>query len=260
MELNGHPARPDALKALALSNYGHFTSMRVDDGRVRGLGLHLERLDRDCRAVFGTGLDADRVRDLIRRGVHGHDGAGAFVVRVTVFDPRLDIGHPSRAAAPSVLVTTRSAAPQPLQPIEVKSVPYVRDAPQVKHLGLFGACHARRAAQLAGYDDALFVGPDGLVSEGGTWNVGFIEADGSVVWPEADVLPGVTMRLLRQQYEHTVRPVALGEVHGMRAAFATNTAIGVRAVSAVDGVQLDVEQPVLAALRDAFLSVSGDEV
>jgi hypothetical protein len=41
------------------------------------------------------------------------------------------------------------------------SVPYERDLPEVKHTGLFGAPHARRAAQIAGYDDALFVGRNG---------------------------------------------------------------------------------------------------
>lgn len=70
--------------------------------------------------------------------------------------------------------------------------------------GLFGALHHRRAAQLAGFDDALFVGPDGLVSEGGTWNVGFIDANGSVVWPKADVLPGVTMALFQQLHGRSV--------------------------------------------------------
>ena len=50
--MNGVPADLDQIKALALINYGHFTSMRVDDQRVRGLSLHLERLMRDCRRVF----------------------------------------------------------------------------------------------------------------------------------------------------------------------------------------------------------------
>ena len=33
-----------AIESLALTNYGHFTTMRVEDGRVRGLGMHLDRL------------------------------------------------------------------------------------------------------------------------------------------------------------------------------------------------------------------------
>ncbi|WP_405613901.1 aminotransferase class IV family protein [Streptomyces sp. NBC_01508] len=260
MELNGRPADPESLKALALVNYGHFTSMRVDNQRVRGLALHMERLARDCLTVFDARLDIDRVREYVRRAVSGQDGA--FVVRVSVFDPALDMGRPSSPATPHVLVTTRPSGPMPLPPLRAKSVPYVRDLPGVKHLGLFGALHARRAAQLSGFDDALFFGPDDLVSEGGTWNVGFIDATGSVVWPKGDVLPGVTMALLQQHqhHTHTTAPVALGAVRGMEAAFATNTSIGVRAISAIDGIALPTEHPVLASMRDTYLSLPGDPV
>ncbi|WP_394812929.1 aminotransferase class IV family protein [Streptomyces boetiae] len=258
MELNGRPADPESLKALALTNYGHFTSMRVDDQRVRGLALHLERLERDCRTVFGAQLDTARVREYVRRGVTGREGS--FIVRVSVFDPALDMGHPSSPATPHILVTTRPTGPMPLPPLRVKTVPYVRDLPAVKHLGLFGTLHARRAAQLSGFDDALFAGPDGLVSEGGTWNVGFIDADGAVVWPKSEVLPGVTMALLQQHHAHTTSPVTLSEAHGMRAAFATNTSIGVRVISAIDDTTLPTEHAVLASLRDVYMSLPGDPV
>lgn len=258
MELNGRPADPESLKALALVNYGHFTSMRVDNQRVRGLALHMERLARDCRTVFGARLDIERVREYVRRAVSGQDGP--FVVRVSVFDPALDMGHPSAPATPQVLVTTRPTGSMSLPPLRAKSVPYVRDLPAVKHLGLFGALHARRAAQLSGSDDALFLGPDGLVSEGGTWNVGFIDAAGSVVWPKGDVLPGVTMALLQHHCAHTTAPVTLEAVRGMAAAFATNTSIGVRPISAIDDIALPTEHPVLASMRDTYLNLPGDPV
>ncbi|MET9557437.1 aminotransferase class IV family protein [Streptomyces sp. NPDC006645] len=258
MELDGRPVEPESLKAMALTNYGHFTSMRVDGRRVRGLGLHVERLERDCRAVFGVGLDSGRVREYVRRAVRGRDGA--FVVRVSVFDPGLDIGHPSAPATPRVLVTTRPAGSMELPPLRVRTVPYVRDLPAVKHFGLFGTLHARRAAQLAGFDDVLFLGADGLVSEGGTWNVGFVDADGAVVWPEGDVLPGVTMALLRRDHAHTTAPVTPAAVRGMAAAFATNTSIGVRAISAVDDVTFPAEHPVPTAMREAYLRTPGDLV
>lgn len=264
IELNGRPADPESLKTLALVNYGHFTSMRVDNQRVRGLALHMERLARDCATVFGARLDTDRVREYVRRAVNGQDGA--FVVRVSVFDPALDMGHPSSPATPHILVTRRPSGSMDLPPLRAKSVPYVRDLPAVKHVGLFGALHARRAAQLAGFDDALFVGPDGLVSEGVTWNVGFVDAAGAVVWPEGDVLPGVTAALLQRHHghphtetlRHTTAPVALAAVRGMAAAFATNTSIGVRAVSAIDDVTFPTEHPVLVSMRDAYLSLPGN--
>ncbi|MGH3852057.1 MAG: aminotransferase class IV [Pseudonocardiaceae bacterium] len=62
------------LEALALTNYGHFTSMRVDEQRVRGLSHHLERLSRDCRRVF----DADQVRHRIRHALADVKHVGLF--------------------------------------------------------------------------------------------------------------------------------------------------------------------------------------
>ncbi|WP_406303672.1 aminotransferase class IV [Streptomyces sp. NBC_00885] len=258
MELNGRPADPESLKALALTNYGHFTSMRVDNQRVRGLALHMERLEHDCRAVFGTQIDTGRVREYVRRSVTTHNGS--FVARVSIFDPALDIGHPASPATPHVLVTTRPAAPVPLPPLRVKSIPYVRDLASVKHLGLFGSLHARRTAQLAGYDDALFCGTAELVSEGVTWNIGFVDAEGAIVWPKGDVLPGVTMTLLQQHHDYATTPVPLTAARGMQAAFATNTSIGVRAISAIDDGPLRTEHPALSSLRDTYLSLPGDQV
>ncbi|MDT3397429.1 aminotransferase class IV family protein [Streptomyces sp. B1866] len=258
MELNGNPVTPDELKALALANYGHFTSMRVDDQRVRGLDLHMERLARDCRTVFGVPLDLEQVREYARRAVS--TSTGSFVIRITVFDPSLDIGRPAAPATPHVLVTTRPTARLPMPALRVKTVPFTRDTPGVKHLGLFGSLYARRTAQLAGFDDALFVGPNGLVSEGGTWNAGFIDGQGNVVWPKADMLPGVTMALLQQRHDSTTATISLAAACGMQAAFATNTTIGVRAISAIDETTLPAEHPVLTALRQAYQGIPGEEI
>ncbi|WP_228977097.1 aminotransferase class IV family protein [Streptomyces sp. DH12] len=257
-ELDGTPAGADQLRPLALTNYGHFTSLRVEeDGRVRGLALHLERLARDCRAVFGTDLDTERVRGLVRRAVPAPPD-GPVVVRVTVYDPALDLGRPAAPAAPRVLVTTRPAGPLSPPPLRLRTLPYVRDQAAVKHVGLFGALHARRAAQLRGADDALFTDRDGRVTEGPTWNVGFVDAADRVVWPEGDVLPGVTMALLRRLHPHTTGRVTPADVAGMRAAFATNTAVGVREIAAVDGTALTTGHPVVAALRAAYRDLPGD--
>lgn len=42
--LNGEPPAVDDLRALALVNYGHFTSLQVRGGAAQGLDLHLRRL------------------------------------------------------------------------------------------------------------------------------------------------------------------------------------------------------------------------
>ena len=258
--LDGKPVSAGDLLPLALTNVGHFTSMRVsDDGSIRGLTLHMERLVRDCKIVWGADLDTALVRKYVRQSLDGQ--SGPCVVRVTIYDPKVEMGHPSDADEPHILVSVRDAGALPPEPLRAMSVSYKRDLPEVKHIGLFGALHARGTAQRAGFGDALFVGPDGLVSEGGTWNVAFIDGNGTVVWPQAPVLPGVTMALL-QQYgtcvEHRTAPVTLAQAKRMAAVFATNTSIGVRALSAIDDQELHIEHPVLDTLRETYLSIPGE--
>jgi branched-subunit amino acid aminotransferase/4-amino-4-deoxychorismate lyase len=106
-ELNGSPATLDTLERLALTNFGHFTSMRVEDGRVRGLSMHMSRLARDCNAIFGVQLDTERVLEYLRRAAHQQ--TEPYTIRVTVFDPHLTLGNIGDPAEPQVLVTTRNA-------------------------------------------------------------------------------------------------------------------------------------------------------
>ncbi|MDH6579252.1 aminotransferase class IV family protein [Kitasatospora sp. MAP5-34] len=256
-ELNGRPVGPEELRALALTNYGHFTTMRVEGGRVRGLALHLERLVRDCRVVFGAELDPGRLLEYLRRAVPA--GGGAAVLRVTVFDPALDIGHIGGDADPAVLVTARPAGGMSLPAIRVRSMEFVRDLPAVKSVGLFGALHQRRLAQRAGYDDVLFVDGRSVVSEGGTWNIGFVRGD-EVVRPEADSLPGTTMELLRQVRDWRTEEVTLGRLGGFEAAFATNAAIGVRPIAAVDDIAFAADHPVIDELRKAYFGIPDDQL
>ncbi|WP_327065134.1 aminotransferase class IV [Kitasatospora sp. NBC_01250] len=261
--VNGAPASPEALQSLALTNYGHFTTMRVADGAVRGLSLHLARLVDDCRAVFGTALDPDRVRAFVRQevgahGAHGTHGA-PVTVRVTVFDPALDLAHPGAGAEPAILVTTRAAGDAPPPPLRAKRFTVAREAAAVKHVGLFNQLRLRRQAQLAGFDDALFVAADGRIAEGGTWNIGFVDAAGTVVWPRAEVLPGVTMRLLQAAHRPTATaPVTAAALPAMRAAFATNAAIGVRTVAAIDDLAFATDDPVLDELRRTYAQLPGE--
>ncbi|MFE0852146.1 aminotransferase class IV family protein [Streptomyces mutabilis] len=257
--LDGKPVAADDLLGLALTNIGHFTSMRVsDDGSIRGLSLHMERLARDCKIVWNADLDTDHVRWCVRHALESQQRP--CVVRVTIFDPKTGMGHPAAADDPHVLVSVRKAGALPPPPLRAKSIVYERDLPEVKHVGLFGALHARGAAQRADFDDALFVGRDGLVSEGGTWNVAFVDQEGTVVWPAAPVLPGVTMALLRQHAEHRVATITLDQAKGMAAAFATNTSVGVRPLSAIDDTEFPVEHPSLRQLQETYLSIPGESL
>src|SRR3979409_2507167 len=83
IEINGEPAGVEAVHRVATWNYGHFTSMQAREGAVRGLDLHLKRLEGASRELFGAAVesDGDAVRELIRRALREERAAS---VRVTV--------------------------------------------------------------------------------------------------------------------------------------------------------------------------------
>lgn len=254
MELNGAPAAIDEIKSLALTNYGHFTSMLVEDDHVRGLSLHLERLAQDCRHLFNVELDTDRVRAYVRKALANETQPA--VARVTIYDPDLGLGSIGGDADPSVLVTTRAAATGEPKPWRLQTVSYRREDPGVKHVGLYGAMKHRRSAQREGFDDVLFMNPDSTISEIATSNIGFVRGD-QIIWPRSEYLPGVTMALLRRALDEPIitEPLSPSDLHDMDAAFATNAATGVRAIRSVDGTEWPVEYKKLGELRDLYAEI-----
>ncbi|MDH6697336.1 branched-subunit amino acid aminotransferase/4-amino-4-deoxychorismate lyase [Streptomyces sp. MAA16] len=254
IELDGEPAAPDDLIALAVTNYGHFTTLLVEDGAVRGLDLHLERLIRDCRLLFGTPLDPDRVRALARRAAPER---GRRVVRVTVFDPALGLATMAADAHPRVLVTARPAPAADPGPLRVRTAVHLRDLPEVKSVGLAATLRLRRRAARDGYDDVLLTGADGAVLEGGTWNIGLVR-DGEVVWPGGDILAGTTRQLLRRAGDDVTDLVSVSELGDCEAVFATNAVTGVRPVVRIDERAYPAVHPVLSRLADTYRSLPAD--
>lgn len=257
VELDGVPPTVEELGS-ALGGYGHFTAMQVRDGRVRGLDHHLRRLVTGTRLLFGTELDPDFVRACVRRLVVGE---GALSVRVLISARALD---KDEAMPTRVLVRTGPPHPPETAPLRLRSVRYQRVLPEVKHVGTFGLIHHSRQARLAGYDDALFVDHDGRVSEASIWNVGFLAGD-TVVWPEAAVLPGTTMQVLREQLAalgvaQETREVRPAELPGFDAMFVTNSETPGRLVTSVDDVGLAADPRAAELLSKAYETASWDEI
>lgn len=254
MELNGLPATLDQIKALALTNYGHFTSMLVEDGRVRGLSLHMQRLTRDCQQLFGVELDPERVRHHVRHALSA--STQAAVARVTIYDPALDLGTIGSDADPHILVTTRSTTQAPPPPLRLQAVSYRRENPAVKHIGLFAALQHRRAAQREGFNDVLFLNPDGTISEVATSNVGFVRS-GQIVWPKSEYLVGVTMTLVNQALDEpvTTESLTLSDLRSMEAAFATNAATGIRPITSVDRTKWPSNHEMLRDLCELYADI-----
>ncbi|MFF3642203.1 aminotransferase class IV [Streptomyces sp. NPDC002564] len=256
IEIDGQPATAASLLWPALVQTGHFTAMQVRGGRVRGLDRHLARLDAATRELFGQGLDGERVRALIRQILR--DDFPAATVRVYVHAPD---------GEPSLMLTVRPPTELPAAPAEraqsLKSVPYQRPFPHIKHLGGFAQAHHIELVRRAGYDEALLTGPDGAISEGAITNIAFFDGT-DVVWPDAPHLSGITMQLVEPRLpaaglptRHA--PVTLADLPSYSAAFVTN-AWGVRPVRRIDDLAYGIDEELMERVSAAYDEVPWDTV
>lgn len=254
MRLNGSPPTADDLAALALYGYGHYTTMRVEPAGVRGLSRHLRRLSDDSERLFGTRVSTHRVLELVADYLAGR--SRPVVVRVTVFGRDFRLGEPDRATPSDILVNSRPVPDEPA-PLRLRTVEHRRELAEVKHVGLLPQLYARAAGRRDGADDALFVTPGGLLSEGTTWNLGFY-SDGTVVWPDQPQLAGVTQQLLSDAVlamgaSVTHRPVSADDLARYPVAFICNAALGVVPIASIDGHPFQPDG--LDDLRTAYDSV-----
>jgi branched-subunit amino acid aminotransferase/4-amino-4-deoxychorismate lyase len=191
--VNGAPADVETLATVVATNYGAFTLAPVRAGAVQGLDLHLARLDRAARELFGRPLDLDAVRRWAAAAAEGGD----CTLRINVFSRALDRRRPGAPVDPDVLIIA-GAAPAPVRaPLRVRSTVYGREAPHLKHVGTFPLFDRIRQVQSEGFDDTLFVDGEGAVAEGSVWNVVFAKGD-VLIFTDGPQLDGVGQRLLQR--------------------------------------------------------------
>ena len=251
--IDGLPASPDDLAHQALVNYGAYTSFRVEHGAVRGLDLHLARLDQAAVELFGESPGEAQFRRLMAVAVEGRDKAW---LRVSLFSPEIGHRNPSFVGRPKVMTVVSPPPPPLATQMRVTTVPHVRETPHLKHVATFGQTRVRRAARAAGFDDALFVDDQGHVSEGVTWNIGFIQGD-RIVWPQAPMLAGVTQVLIARGLaglglSSQTRPVHVSEIAGFDGAFLCNSATPACPITAIDDTVFAVDPTLLTAIETAW--------
>jgi branched-subunit amino acid aminotransferase/4-amino-4-deoxychorismate lyase len=252
IEIDGASASEQQLRAAVLSGYGHFTAMQVRDRRVRGLELHMARLDAANRELFGAPLDTAAIAGHIRHAL-GEETADASV-RVVVREG---------ANAPSVMVTVRPPASMPGSPWALRSVPHQRSLAHIKHASDFGQRYYQRLAHDSGFDEALLTGPDAVISEGSITNIAFFDGTG-LTWPAAPALQGITMQLIEPVLaglgiSSRRAHVRVGDLPSFAGVFVTN-ARGIFPVARVDHLELPIDADLMRALADAYGSVAWDAI
>ncbi|CAM5296915.1 hypothetical protein SAVIM338S_00390 [Streptomyces avidinii] len=258
VEINGRPAGVAELHRVATWNYGHFTSMQVRDGSVRGLGLHLRRLEEGSLQLFGEAVksDGDAIRQQIRHALGAERDAS---VRVTL------VPRPGDPSATDVMVSVSDPVDdRPGPALRVRTATYERELPHLKHAATMGLTYQLLRARAAGFDDVLFVGRDGGLREGSVWNVAFWDGQ-QVVWPRADVLPGITMQLLQAAMTRSgtlwsTRRLTADDLPALRAAAATNSHCPGRPLARIDEVAFADSDALEHVLTTAWADVPWDVV
>ncbi|TXS58241.1 aminotransferase class IV family protein [Streptomyces sp. t39] len=194
---NGRDATTGDLAPLAFAGYAHFTAMQVRGGLVRGLDLHLERLRGASGELFGRAPDDASVRSWLAKAIDASPGDASLTA--TVYSPAGEFTAPG-AGDPEVLIRTGPPADGPAGPLALSTVTHERVLPALKHVGEVAKTYFLRQAVAQGYDDAAFVDRGGRLSEATIWNLAFWDGDG-VVWPEAEMLGGTTMGIVRRQLD-----------------------------------------------------------
>ncbi|MDP3801032.1 aminotransferase class IV [Brevundimonas sp.] len=253
LSVDGAPATLDDLTHVALINYGAYTSFRVEDGGVRGLDLHLARLDAEAVELFGEPVGEPRLRALMRTAVAGR---GDCWLRVSLFSPGVGPRTPDWTGSPKVMIAASPPPPPLADSVRLEIRAYAREAPHLKHVATFGLIRARRAARAAGFDDAIFVDSAGQVSEGSLWNIGFLSGS-EVVWPQAPMLAGVAQSLVQRGLGPSgltgrTAPVHVDDLRDFDGAFICNSATPACAVVAVGDHGFATSPAMIDRLRAAW--------
>jgi branched-subunit amino acid aminotransferase/4-amino-4-deoxychorismate lyase len=247
IEVNGREADQAAVSLLDHEGWGHFTAMQVRGGRVRGLGLHLARLEAAHREVYGRALSGEEVRARIRHALGGQPDAS---VRVYGYWAGL-------------IVTVRGPRDTPRRPHSMTALHFQRPLARLKHVGSWGQGWFRDAALAAGFDEGLLVDEAGRISEGTVTNVGFWR-DGTVIWPDAPKLAGITMLLLRRELAaagvpQAEAPVCLADLASLDGMMLCN-ARGWAPVSRVDDLVIPQDEAFIGVIGGAFNGCRWDEI
>ncbi|MBO9707054.1 MAG: aminotransferase class IV [Caulobacter sp.] len=246
---------------------GLFETMLWRDGTIAWLGDHLDRMAAGCAALGLPAPDRNEAADLCRAapGAAGIE-AGRAAVRLSLTAGSGGRGL-DRPAAPVPRLFATAAPSAPVSTPAVAMVAKVRrnegsPASRLKTLSYLDNVLARAQARAAGADEAVMVNNRGELACAGAANLFWI-ADGRLFTPALDcgVLAGIArarVLALAAAWNVPAIEVAVGAqaLRAAQAVFLTNSLIGARPVSRLDGRTL-ASHPLVERLGQALDDVTG---
>jgi branched-subunit amino acid aminotransferase/4-amino-4-deoxychorismate lyase len=226
---------------------GLYETIKVMGGSCAFFDEHAARLE---KGLHGLRIPVPFTRDDLARqilAVAGRNGVGDGACRLLV-----TAGPPW--GEPTLLVQT-DVRVFPLRPLTVISYRIARAAAAFKSNSFVPSLVAKRAAEAAGADDAVFVDDDGRILEATTANC-FVRRGGVLATPplEGSILPGVIRGKIIELAEGdgmavAERHIRLGELTPNDSLMLSSSVRGLVLVASVDGVPLRVDEELHERLR-----------
>jgi branched-subunit amino acid aminotransferase/4-amino-4-deoxychorismate lyase len=230
---------------------GLFETLLVEDGQVRHLVAHLDRLAEGCLVIGLPAPERSKVESAIARAP-ASSGPGRQALRLT-WSAGLGgrgLDRPDRLAP--VLSATCAPAPLPGAARLIIAAAVRRNehspASRLKTLSYLDNVLAREEARAGGASEAVMLNTAGHLACAAAANLFWI-AEGQVFTPALDcgALPGITRARLISR--HRVEAVVAGPeaLLSAEAMFLTNSLTGVRAVERLDD-RIFAPHPLVSAL------------
>jgi branched-chain amino acid aminotransferase group I len=247
-----------------LCGYGLFETMRAYSGKIFRLGQHLDRLFHSAQAL-GLPVESVNWGEAIYETLRANKLADARL-RLTLSGGEMDAN-----LSPTVLITAKEYTPYPPQIYNqgfkavVSCIRRSSSSPisVLKSISRLDNQLARREAEAAGADEAIFLNEQGVLTEGSTSNI-FLVYDGVVFTPneESGILPGITRRAvleLAQSLGIAAKEgrITLGQLWDADEAFLTNSLIEIMPLSQVDrqSIGLGGMGPITQKLAQAYFDL-----
>ncbi|GAA0354993.1 aminotransferase class IV family protein [Bowmanella denitrificans] len=252
--LNGQPATAEPLTGLAFAGFAHFTAMQVRDGRIRGLDLHLKRLQQASLALFANTMSEKRICRYLADAVSTSPTDCSLLA--TLYSSAGEFTANIQGEQLHLFVRTLPPSDGPSGPFALKSFIHQRHLAHIKHSGEVAKTYYLRQAAEQGFNDAVFVDQLGFISEGSIWNIAFWDGE-SVIWPKADYLLGTTMGIVQRQLSELhvpqqTRKVNLTDLASMQGAVLMNSWTPALPVYQIDEHAVPDSTEFSALLRRAF--------
>jgi D-alanine transaminase len=248
---------------------GVYEVVALKAGRFVDLEPHLDRLDRslgELRIARPMARAALRLamEEVVRR--NGVEDGIVYVQMTRGVAPR-DHAFPGQART-QVVMTARRLRPHPASHethgVKAITFPDIRwGRCDVKSIALLPNVLAKQAAREAKAYEAIFVTPEGEITEGSSTNVWIVTADGELAThgSSAAILSGITRRtvmdIAREEGLRLVeRRITLAEALAAREVFVTSTTSFVMPVTQIDQTVVANGRPgsVSAKLRQRYIA------